>query len=167
MALAVSLRGRRLAFSDAKADNIDLDEAPDARKSHKSLARIVDDEGVEHDILRDNMPFGWPAYGEYCTIFIGYSKYLWLIEQMLTRIIVREPPVEYDRILDFPAPLAERRFFASSNDVPQPRWVRCLPAPTLPTCATVDAGAPRIWHLFNARRRALCDRAGRRRPAPC
>ncbi len=41
-----------------KPDNIELDDAAaDAQKSHKTLATIEDADG-EHDILRDNMPFG-------------------------------------------------------------------------------------------------------------
>ncbi|THG32848.1 Dyp-type peroxidase [Naasia lichenicola] len=100
-----------------KADNVELDEAPAARKSHRSLATIVDDQGVEHDILRDNMPFGRPAYGEYGTFFIGYSKDLWVIEHMLTRMFVGEPPGQYDRILDFSSATSGAAFFAPSNDV--------------------------------------------------
>jgi putative iron-dependent peroxidase len=41
-----------------KIDNIELDDDVAFRKSHKTLATIVDENGNEHDILRDNMPFG-------------------------------------------------------------------------------------------------------------
>lgn len=43
-----------------KIDNIEIDDADAPRKSHKSLATIVDADGAEYDILRDNMPFGRP-----------------------------------------------------------------------------------------------------------
>jgi len=39
--------------------------------------------GVEHDILRDNMPFGRPGHAECGTYFIGYARNLWVIEQLL------------------------------------------------------------------------------------
>src|SRR6202044_4048989 len=35
-----------------KLDNVELEDAP-GQESHKSLATIVDEHGVEHDILRD------------------------------------------------------------------------------------------------------------------
>ncbi|KAM5522221.1 dyp-type peroxidase family [Fusarium oxysporum f. sp. phaseoli] len=70
-----------------KLDNIELDDADEGQQqSHKSLATIEDEGGSEHDILRDNMPFGSPAQGEFGTYFIGYSKKLWVIEKMLERI---------------------------------------------------------------------------------
>jgi len=40
-----------------KLDNVELYDS-NKRKSHKTLTTIVDAEGNEHDILRDNMPFG-------------------------------------------------------------------------------------------------------------
>lgn len=97
-----------------KADNIELDDAPG---SHKDLATIVDDDGVEHDILRDNMPFGRPGQAEFGTYFIGYSKDVWVIERMLQRMFIGEPPGGYDRILDFSRAVTGSTFFAPSNDV--------------------------------------------------
>ncbi|KAK9847495.1 hypothetical protein MYU51_018653 [Penicillium brevicompactum] len=48
-----------------KPDNIELDDAEDGKQaSHKILGTIEDQEGNEHDILRDNMPVGSPASGE-------------------------------------------------------------------------------------------------------
>ena len=41
-----------------KADNVELHDAVAGQKSHKTLATIVVD-GVEHDILRDNMPVSY------------------------------------------------------------------------------------------------------------
>lgn len=98
-----------------KADNVELD-AP-ARKSHKDLATIVDADGVEHDILRDNMPFGRPGHDEFGTYFIGYSRDLWVIEQMLTNMFVGDPVGSYDRILDVSRAVTGTTFFAPSNDV--------------------------------------------------
>jgi len=100
-----------------KADNVELDDDPAERKSHKSLATIVDANGVEHDILRDNMPFGRPGHGEFGTYFIGYSRDLWVIEQMLRRMFVGDPVGAYDRMLDFSNAVTGAAFFAPANDV--------------------------------------------------
>jgi len=83
-----------------KTDNIDIDDDDAPRKSHKSLATIVDADGNERDILRDYMPFGRPGHREFGTYFIGYSRYLWLLEKMLQRMYVDDPPGAYDRQLD-------------------------------------------------------------------
>jgi putative iron-dependent peroxidase len=98
-----------------KIDNIEIDDDAAARKSHKSLATIVGPDGIEHDILRDNMPFGRPGQQEFGTYFVGYSRYLWVIEKMLQRMYIGEPPGAYDRLLDFSKPLTGTTFFAPSN----------------------------------------------------
>jgi putative iron-dependent peroxidase len=97
----------------SKPDNVELDDGP--RKSHKSLTTIVDDAGTEHDILRDNMPFGRPGQGEYGTYFIGYARNLWVIEQMLRNMFVGVPQGEHDRILDFSTAVTGSVFFAPSS----------------------------------------------------
>ncbi len=98
-----------------KIDNVEIDDDDAPRKSHKTLATIVDAEGVEHDILRDNMPFGRPGQGEFGTYFIGYSRCLWVIEKMLQRMYVGEPPGAYDRLLDFSTPQTGATFFAPAR----------------------------------------------------
>ncbi len=98
-----------------KVDGIELDDAPSGQKSHKSLATIVDADGVEHDIIRDNMPFGRPGAGEFGTYFLGYSRDLWVIQKMLERMFVGEPVGMHDRLLDFSTPLTGSVFFAPSG----------------------------------------------------
>jgi putative iron-dependent peroxidase len=98
-----------------KIDNIEIDDDDAPRKSHKSLATIVDAGGNEYDILRDNMPFGRPGQREFGTYFIGYSRYLWVIEKMLQRMYVGDPPGAYDRLLDFSTPHTGTTFFAPSR----------------------------------------------------
>jgi putative iron-dependent peroxidase len=100
-----------------KADNIELDDAESGQQSHKSLATIEDENGVEHDILRDNMPFGSPASGQFGTYFIGYSRHLWVIEKMLERMFVGDPPGLHDRILDFSKPVTGSTFFIPPMNV--------------------------------------------------
>ncbi|RRI06934.1 Dyp-type peroxidase [Mesorhizobium tamadayense] len=98
-----------------KIDNIEIDDDDKPRKSHKSLATIEDDAGNEYDILRDNMPFGRPGQKEFGTYFIGYTRYLWVIEKMLQRMYVGEPPGAYDRLLDFSTPHTGTTFFAPTR----------------------------------------------------
>lgn len=102
-----------------KIDNIEIDDDEAPRKSHKSLATIEDADGTEHDILRDNMPFGRPGQREFGTYFIGYSRYLWVIEKMLQRMYVGDPPGAYDRLLDFSTPHTGTTFFAPTRPMLQ------------------------------------------------
>jgi len=98
-----------------KIDNVELDDDAASRKPHKTLATIVDAEGEELDILRDNMPFGRPGQGEFGTYFIGYSRYLWVTLKMLERMYVGEPEGAYDRLLDVSTALTGATFFAPSR----------------------------------------------------
>ena len=98
----------------AKLDNVELDDR-DGRKSHKTLATIVDADGNEHDILRDNMPFGRPGQSEFGTYFIGYARDLWVIEKMLSNMFIGVPEGHYDRILDFSTPSTGTTFFVPSR----------------------------------------------------
>ena len=97
-----------------KFDNVELPDAIEGQKSHKTLCTIEDAEG-EHDILRDTMPFAVPGRGEYGTYFIGYSRHLWVIEKMLERMFVGNPPPLHDRILDFSKAVAGVTFFAPAR----------------------------------------------------
>ena len=100
-----------------KLDNIELDDPPDGEQQpHKSLATVTDENGVEHDILRDNMPFGSPASGEFGTYFIGYSRKLWVTEKMLERMFVGVPHGRHDRILDYSKATTGCTFFVPSAD---------------------------------------------------
>jgi putative iron-dependent peroxidase len=99
-----------------KLDNVELEDAP-GQESHKTLTTIVDEHGVEHDILRDNMPFGRPGHGEYGTYFIGYARNLWVIEKMLHNMFVGGQTGHHDRILDFSSAITGATFFAPSNSL--------------------------------------------------
>jgi porphyrinogen peroxidase len=129
-----------------KLDNVELPDAaaPD-QKSHKTLATIVDETGAQHEILRDNMPFGSPASGEFGTYFIGYARNLAVIERMLERMFVGNPPGLHDRLLDFSTPLTGTVFFAPSADAlaalgddPEPGTPLGAPAPAAPAPAPGD-----------------------------
>jgi porphyrinogen peroxidase len=126
-----------------KLDNVELDDDDAPRKSHKTLATITADDGSELAILRDNMPFGRPGAGEFGTYFIGYAGRLWVIERMLQRMFIGEPPSAYDRLLDFSTAVTGSTFF-----VPTLAMLDDLAEGTAPgeaqaqAPATDDGGAP-------------------------
>ncbi|KAL7788282.1 hypothetical protein V8C37DRAFT_418419 [Trichoderma ceciliae] len=101
-----------------KMDNVELDDQPQGlQQPHKTLTTVVDGNGDEHSILRDNMPFGSPGSGVFGTYFIGYSRRLWVIEKMLERMFVGDPPGKHDRILDFSTALTGTTFYAPPASV--------------------------------------------------
>src|SRR5271170_7823633 len=81
-----------------KLSDVELDDSVKPTSAHNALTTIVQD-GKEVKILRDNMPFGRPALGEFGTYFIGYSRSPSTIEQMLDNMFVGRPPGNYDRLL--------------------------------------------------------------------
>lgn len=96
-----------------KLENVELDDAPEGMQlAHKSLATVQDDEGNEHNILRDNMPFGSPAGGRLGTYFIRYSRRLWVTEKMLERMFIGVPPGLHDLILNYSTATTGSTFFA-------------------------------------------------------
>ncbi|KAF2500877.1 Dyp-type peroxidase [Lophium mytilinum] len=112
---ALSTEKQEAIIGRTKLDNVELDDAAEGHQAaHKTLATIEDENGDEHSILRDNMPFGSPGAGEFGTYFIGYSRRLWVIEKMLERMFIGEPPGLHDRILDFSTAVTGTVFFAPS-----------------------------------------------------
>jgi porphyrinogen peroxidase len=96
-----------------KLSDIELDDSVKPTSAHSVLTTIVED-GKEIKILRDNMPFGRPAYGEFGTYFIGYSRSPRTIEQMLENMFIGRPPGNYDRLLDFSRAVTGNLFFVPS-----------------------------------------------------
>jgi putative iron-dependent peroxidase len=96
-----------------KLADIELDDSVKPTSAHSALTTIVEN-GKEIKILRDNMPFGRPAHGEFGTYFIGYSRSPGTIEQMLENMFIGRPPGNYDRLLDFSKAVTGSLFFAPS-----------------------------------------------------
>lgn len=95
-------------------------EFPDDKKApyaHNVLTNINDAQGVQLQILRDNMPFGSPSRGEFGTYFIGYACEPDRIETMLNNMFIGNPPGTYDRILDVSTPVTGSLFFVPSSDL--------------------------------------------------
>ena len=85
---------------------------------------IEDPDGNELKILRDNMPFGSVAAGEFGTYYIAYAATPDVPELMLRRMFLGDPYGTYDRILDF-----------STADDRLP-LLRARPATSWTTCPT-------------------------------
>ena len=111
---ALSTEAQERIIGRKKLSDIELDESVKPSSSHSSLTTIVED-GKEQKILRDNMPFGRPGRQEFGTYFIGYSRFLWVIEKMLQRMYIGDPPGAYDRLLDFSTPHTGTTFFAPTR----------------------------------------------------
>jgi putative iron-dependent peroxidase len=94
-----------------KLSDIELDEAAKPTSAHSALT-VIERDGKEMKILRDNMPFGRAAHGEFGTYFLGYSRSPATLEQMLKNMFVGRPPGNYDRLLDFSRAVTGNLFFA-------------------------------------------------------
>jgi porphyrinogen peroxidase len=96
-----------------KLSNVELDDAVKPTSAHAALT-VIEENGREIKILRDNMPFGQAGKGDFGTYFIGYSRSPATIEQMLVNMFVGRPPGNYDRLLDFSRAITGNLFFAPS-----------------------------------------------------
>lgn len=96
-----------------KLADIELDDNVKPTSAHNALTTIVEN-GKEMKILRDNMPFGSAAQGEFGTYFTGYARAARTIEQMLENMFVGRPPGNYDRLLDFSFAKTGNLFFVPS-----------------------------------------------------
>jgi putative iron-dependent peroxidase len=108
---ALSTEAQERIIGRTKLSDIELDDSVKPTSAHSALTTIVEN-GKEIKILRDNMPFGRPAHGEFGTYFIGYSRSPRTIEQMLENMFVGRPPGNYDRLLDFSRAVTGNLFFA-------------------------------------------------------
>jgi porphyrinogen peroxidase len=93
-----------------KLSDIELDDAVKPTHAHNALT-VIEEDGREIKILRDNMPFGRASEGDFGTYFIGYSRSPRTIEQMLENMFVGQPPGNYDRLLDFSVAKTGNLFF--------------------------------------------------------
>jgi porphyrinogen peroxidase len=122
---ALSTEAQELIIGRKKLSDIELDDAVKPTNAHSALT-VIEENGKEVKILRDNMPFGRASEGEFGTYFIGYSRTPRTIEQMLENMFVGRPPGNYDRLLDFSRAVTGNLFFVPSatflddvTDVPE------------------------------------------------
>jgi putative iron-dependent peroxidase len=135
---AQPVEAQEMVVGRTKLDNVELDDAVKPADSHVALTTIVDPDGTERKILRDNMPFGEVGCGEFGTYFIGYARTPTVTEWMLERMFLGAPPARHDRILDFSTAHTGSLFF-----VPTAGFLDDLPGPPAVLAgASVDDEAP-------------------------
>jgi porphyrinogen peroxidase len=93
-----------------KLSDIELSDAEKPVSAHNALT-VIEENGRQLQILRDNMPFGRPGHGEFGTYFIGYSRTPRITEAMLRNMFLGDPPGNYDRLLDFSTAVTGSLFF--------------------------------------------------------
>jgi porphyrinogen peroxidase len=106
----LSTEAQEKIIGRTKVADIELDDSVKPTSAHNALT-VIEENGKEIKILRDNMPFGSPGHGEFGTYFIGYSRSPRTIEQMLENMFIGRPPGNYDRILDFSTAVTGGLFF--------------------------------------------------------
>jgi len=110
---ALSTEAQERIIGRTKLSDIELDDSVKPTSAHNALTTIVEN-GKEVKILRDNMPFGRAAHGEFGTYFIGYSRSPRTTEQLLENMFIGRPPGNYDRLLDFSRAVTGNLFFVPS-----------------------------------------------------
>jgi len=113
---ALSTEAQERIIGRTKLSDIELGDDVKPISAHNALTVLVEN-GKEIKILRDNMPFGDVARGEFGTYFIGYARSPRPIEQMLENMFIGRPPGNYDRLLDFSRALTGNLFFVPSLDL--------------------------------------------------
>jgi putative iron-dependent peroxidase len=110
---ALSIEAQEHIIGRRKLSDIELSDAEKPVSAHNALT-VIEENGKELKILRDNMPFGRPGHGEFGTYFIGYSRTPRITETMLQNMFVGRPPGNYDRLLDFSHAVTGSLFFVPS-----------------------------------------------------
>jgi putative iron-dependent peroxidase len=98
-----------------KLSDIELPDSEKPANAHNALTNI-EENGVQLQILRDNMPFGKPGHGEFGTYFIGYCKTPRVTETMLQNMFLGNPAGNYDKILDFSKAVTGSLFFVPTGN---------------------------------------------------
>jgi putative iron-dependent peroxidase len=110
---ALPVEAQERIIGRRKLSDIELDDAEKPASAHSALT-VIEENGKELKILRDNMPFGRPGHGEFGTYFIGYCRTPRITEMMLQNMFVGRPPGNYDRLLDFSRAVTGSLFFVPS-----------------------------------------------------
>lgn len=138
---ALPVEAQEKVIGRTKLSDIEFDDAVKPPDSHVALNTIVDPDGSQRQILRDNMPFGSPGQSEFGTYFIGYARTPSVTERMLQNMFLGRPPATHDRILDFSTAVTGTLFFVPTVD-----FLDDLPDPPA-AGAVAQAGVPADVHL--------------------
>ena len=114
---ALSVEEQERVIGRSKVDDVEMSDAAKPSNSHVALNTITDADGVQQQILRDNLPFGTIRDAEFGTYFIGYARTPAVTEQMLRNMFIGDPPGNHDRILDFSVATTGSLYFVPSQDL--------------------------------------------------
>jgi putative iron-dependent peroxidase len=113
---ALTVEEQEKVIGRSKLSNVEMADDVKPSNSHVALNTIVEPDGTQRQILRENMPFGSLSDGEFGTYFIGYAASPSVTELMLQRMFLGDPPGNYDRILDFSTAVSGALFFVPTAD---------------------------------------------------
>jgi putative iron-dependent peroxidase len=150
----LSIEAQEHIIGRRKLSDIELSDAEKPASAHNALT-VIEENGKELKILRDNMPFGRPGHGEFGTYFIGYSRTPRITETMLQNMFVGRPPGNYDRLLDFSRAVTGSLFFVPSatfldnitGDAPVSTQIVASRASDEPSASSADDGSLKIGSL--------------------
>ncbi|WP_433222000.1 Dyp-type peroxidase [Dactylosporangium sp. CS-047395] len=108
---SLPVEAQEAVIGRTKLDDVELDDAVKPADSHVAMTCVIDPDGTERHILRDNMPFGRVGDGEFGTYFVGYSRTPDVTERMLEQMFCTP---KHDRILDYSTAITGSMFFAPS-----------------------------------------------------
>ncbi|KRO15540.1 Dyp-type peroxidase [Lacticaseibacillus saniviri] len=108
---ALKTEHQEQAIGRHKFNDIELKDEEKAKNAHNVVSQD-NDGGVEHKIVRMNVPFSNPAEGLNGTYFIGYSRYYSVTRRMLENMFGQS-----DRLLDFSTPVSGELFFIPSRSL--------------------------------------------------
>ena len=114
---ALTVEEQERAIGRRKLSNVELTDDVKPSNSHVALNTIVDADGTERQILRDNMAFGTIGKREFGTYFIGYAATPAVTEQMLHNMFIGNPAGNHDRVLDFSTAVTGTLFFVPTAEL--------------------------------------------------
>lgn len=94
-----------------KFNDMELDDEEKDPNAH-NLASKDERDGVEHKIVRMNVPFADASENVHGTYFIGYAREWFITKNMLNNMFSKS-----DRLLDFSTPITGEVFFIPSRDI--------------------------------------------------
>ena len=107
---ALPVEAQERIIGRKKLSDIELEDSVKPSCAHNALT-VIEENGQEKKILRDNMPFGRPALGEFGTYFIGHSPYTSNHRTDVGKHVYWPSSGRYpDRLLDFSRPVTGTLF---------------------------------------------------------
>lgn len=105
---ALKTEHQEQAIGRKKFNDVELEDDQKAPNAHNVVSQD-NDGGVEHKIVRMNVPFANPAENVFGTYFIGYARHWTVTKRMLDGMFSNS-----DRLLDFSTPITGEVFFIPS-----------------------------------------------------